>query len=104
MKGLLGAFFVASAIVTYREVSGGIRTPADAPIPLPLPSTYTAPILVYGGLALLPSSLGPIPGMVGWGLVVAMVLNLWTPGSKSLVVSKAAAKKPSTVAPLKAVS
>lgn len=95
MKGLLGAFFVATAIVTYREVSGGIKTPDVAPIPLPLPSTYTAPILVYGTLAILP--IGQVATLFGWGLVVAMLLNLWTPGSKSLTVQ---GKRPSTVKPL----
>jgi len=99
VKGLLGAFFVATIIVTYREVSGGIKTPADAPVALPLPATYTAPILVYGGLALVPGSFAPVAALVGWGLVVAMILNLWTPGSKSLVVQ---GKKPSTVQPLAA--
>lgn len=82
MSGLLGAFFVEVALITYRSVSqGGVKVPDTAPIPAPLPSWYTSAILVYGGLAVLPRSFAPIPALVGWGFVVATFLNLFTPGS-----------------------
>ena len=82
MNGLLAAFLVETALVTYRSVTqGGAKVPAAAPIGAPLPSTYTSVILVYGALGLLPSSLAPLPSLVGWGFVVATFLNLYTPGS-----------------------
>lgn len=75
MKLLLAAFFAQVGIITYKAVSGGVKTPTTAPIPLPLPSHYTAAALIYGGLAVLPDSLGSVPGLVGWGLVVANLLG-----------------------------
>ncbi|HEV3370877.1 MAG TPA: hypothetical protein VG074_15025 [Acidimicrobiales bacterium] len=82
MTGLLGAFFVEVALVTFRSVSqGGLKVPATAPIPAPLPSLYTSVILVYGGLSLAPRSVAPLATLIGWGFVVATFLNLYTPGS-----------------------
>jgi len=86
MPGLLAAFFVEVGLITYRDVSqGGIKVKkaqqSTAPLPAPLPSLYTSAIVVYGGLALLPSSLAPLPALLGWGFVVATFLNLYTPGS-----------------------
>lgn len=76
MKSLLAAFFAQVAIVTYRNVhGGGVKTPTQAPLPVPLPSQYVAPAVVYGFLAILPDSFGPIPGLIGWGLVVATLIG-----------------------------
>jgi hypothetical protein len=76
------AFFVELGLVTYRDVTqGGDKVPQKAPIHAPLPSLYTSAIIIFGGLALLPKSLDPVPGLVGWGFVVATLLNLFTPGS-----------------------
>jgi hypothetical protein len=69
------------ALVTYRAVTQGGAAPPAAPIHAPLPSLYTSGIIVYGGLAVLPRSLDPVPAVIGWGLVVATFLNLYTPGS-----------------------
>lgn len=81
MKTLLLAATVEVLLVTYRAVTGGgTKVPAQAPIPAPLPSTYTSVVVVYGGLAMLPSSLAPVPGLIGWGFVVATFLNLFNPG------------------------
>jgi hypothetical protein len=82
---LLAAFFVEVALVTYRDASqGGIKVKkgkqSTAPLPAPLPSLYTSAMIIYGGLAVLPNSLAPIPALVGWGLVLATFLNLYTPG------------------------
>lgn len=82
MSGLLGAFLVEVALVTYRSVTqGGVKVPTTAPIPAPLPSLYVSAVIVYGGLGLLPDSLAPVPALIGWGFVVATFLNLYTPGS-----------------------
>lgn len=94
MNGLLGAFLVELGLVTYRSITqGGVKVPASAPIPAPLPSLYTSAIVVYGGLSLLPRSLAPLPALVGWGFVVATFLNLYTPGA-----ANAAAKSNTSLA------
>lgn len=81
MTGLLTAFLAEIVLISYRNLAGGgTQVPATAPIPLPLPSQYTAPIAVYGVLALVPAGGQQIAGLVGWGLVVATALNLWNPG------------------------
>ena len=88
MSSLLAAFFTQLVIVSYRDFSGGLEVPGRAPIGLPLPADYTAPIIVYGALALFPDSAKPVAGMIGWGLVVATLLNLWNPSGQ---VNKSAA-------------
>lgn len=85
MKSLLAAFFAEVALITYRAFSqsgvtgGGISTPAQAPINLPLPAYYTAPIIFYSALALIPDSGAQFAAALGWGMVVATGLNLWNP-------------------------
>jgi len=79
MSGLWSAFFAEVALVSYRWFKAGPKVPQDAPFGLPLPSQYTAPMVVYATLGLLPNSLGPVPGLLGWGFVVATLLNLWSP-------------------------
>lgn len=69
--GVLTAALTEAAIVTYRDVK-------QEKI-LPLPSSYTSVAVVYGLLALFPDSAAPFPALVGWGLVVATLLNLWNP-------------------------
>ena len=88
MSTLLAAAFVETLLVTYRAVTqGGTKTPTAAPIHAPLPSLYTSVIVVYGALGVLPKSLAPLPGMVGWGFVVATLLNLYTPGYHNAAVA-----------------
>lgn len=82
MTGLFAAFMIEVGLITYRSVTqGGTKTPTAAPLKAPLPSMYTSAIFVYGGLALLPKSIAPIPALLGWGFVVATFLNVYTPGS-----------------------
>jgi len=84
VSGLLGAFFIQLGVITYRDVTqGGDKTGpgGTAPINAPLPSQYLSAILIYGVLGVMPASTAPLPGLIGWGLVVATMLNLWTPGS-----------------------
>ncbi|HLI23581.1 MAG TPA: hypothetical protein VKU91_01395 [Acidimicrobiales bacterium] len=83
MGSLLAAFFAEVVILSYKAYSrsgvpgGGIAVPAEAPIGLPLPSYYTAPILGFGALALVPGQGQQVAALVGWGFVVAAFLNLW---------------------------
>lgn len=84
MSGLLGAFLVEMALVTYRSVTQGGTQPTAAPIKAPLPSLYTSGIVVYGGLAIFASassSIAPVATLVGWGFVVATFFGVLTPGS-----------------------
>lgn len=85
MNGLFGAFLFEVGLITYREVTQGglvVRkgSQSTAPLHAPLPSLYTSAIIIYGGLGLLPNSVAPIPALLGWGIVVATFLNLYTPG------------------------
>mgnify|MGYP001545292766 CR=1 FL=1 len=88
MTSLLGAFLAQIVIISYREYAGsgvaggGINKPAQAPISAPLPSAYAAPIIVYGALALVPGQGQRVAGAIGWGFVVATLLNLWNPAGK----------------------
>jgi hypothetical protein len=85
MSSLLTAFFAEVALISYRQYAGsgvsggGIQVPQQAPLNLPLPSAYTAPIIFYGALALVPGQGQHIAGMIGWGIVIATLLNLWDP-------------------------
>jgi hypothetical protein len=72
-RGLFSAALVESAIITWRDISG-------TKIPPP-PSDYVAVAVIFGALSLFPDSAGSFPALVGWGLVVATFLNLWTPQS-----------------------
>lgn len=73
---------VEVGLITYRSVTqGGVKTPTAAPLKAPLPSNYTSAIFVFGGLALLPKSLAPLPALIGFGFVAATFLNVFTPGS-----------------------
>ena len=84
---LMAAFVAETAIITYRDVKGGFDS-APSPLPMPLPSQYVAPAIVFGALGLVPDSsrLKPMANAIGWGLVVATLLNLWQPGGKAVKV------------------
>lgn len=69
--GVLTAALTEAAIVTYRDLKQEKV--------LPLPGDFAAVAVVYGLLALLPDSTAPFGALVGWGLVVATLLNLWNP-------------------------
>lgn len=75
--GLLTAWLAQVAIITYRGVK---TTPRTTPLPMPLPSTYVSSFIIYGGLSLLPAEAAGFAAAMGWGLVAATLLNLWTPG------------------------
>jgi hypothetical protein len=75
--GLLSAWLAAAVLITYRGVK---QVPRTTPLPMPLPSTYVSTFIVYGGLSLLPDSAAGFAGATGWAFVLAIALNLWTPG------------------------
>jgi len=71
--GLLTAALAEVAIVTYRDLSQNKV--------LPPPSDYVAVAIIFGGLGLLPESGASFASLVGWGLVLATFLNLWSPAT-----------------------
>lgn len=80
---LLTAFFAETAIVSYRAYHNGISIPAQAPINVPIPAQYTSVVIAFGALALIPGEGARVAGAIGWGLVVATLLNLWSPAGKA---------------------
>jgi len=78
VNGVLPAALAEVVVITYRDVKNGSST--DNPIPhLPLPSQYTAVMIVYGALSLFSGDASKFAALFGWGLVAATLLNLWTP-------------------------
>lgn len=86
VRGLMGAALVETALITWRDV-------AQQKVPPP-PSDYVAVAIIFGGLGLLPESGQTFANLVGWGLVVATLLNFWTPANPLSV-----GQKPSTASP-----
>jgi hypothetical protein len=79
MSGLMTAWAAQLVIITYRAS----KQPAGNPIGgLALPSQYASSFIIYGALGLIPDSGKQFATAVGWGLVVATLLNLWTPGGQ----------------------
>lgn len=76
---LLAPALAEVVIITYRDAKNGSNV--NNPIPhFPLPSQLTSVLIVYGGLSLLPQSFEKVAALMGWGFVVATLLDLWTPG------------------------
>lgn len=68
-----------TAIIVYRSVKQGRA--ATNPIPyLPMPVELADVAVFYGALSLAQGGLEPLATAIGWGIVVATLLNLWTPG------------------------
>lgn len=80
-SGLIAPAVVELGLVTYRAVKSGSATTNPVPY-LPLPSQYGSVAVVYGLLGVLPERAERVAAMVGWGFVVATLLNLWTPGGQ----------------------
>ena len=82
MTGLLSAWIAEMVLITYRGSKSG--STASNPIPhLSLPSEYASSFIIYGALAFVPGEGQRVATAIGWGLVVATLLNLYTPGSKT---------------------
>lgn len=96
MSTFLAAWFVETALITYRGFKGGATAgPING---LPLPADYVGETVIFGALSLLANTGASRFGAVfAWGLVVATALNLWTPnhpGAVKPTVKKPAAKVP----------
>ena len=100
MNTLTTAWVAELVLITYR---GTKQTGPQIGRPIPrlaLPSEYAATLIVYGALSLVPDGQwGQVAGLVGWGLVVATLLNLWDPAAsakagKPVVKQTPTAKEP----------
>jgi hypothetical protein len=87
-KELVAPITVATALVVYRNSKNG--TSINNPIPhVPLPSELASVFLVFGTLSLLSGRAAKPALLTAWGLNVAILLNLWSPGSSVIKVEKA---------------
>jgi hypothetical protein len=79
---LLYPALAETVVITYRGVKNG--TNANNPIPhFPMPNQLASVLIIYGGLSLFPQRAEKLSAMLGWGFVIATVLNLYAPGKQA---------------------
>lgn len=79
-KNILPPLIVAIGLVTYRGVRSG--SSKDNPVAhLPLPNQFVGALFVFGTLSLFSGQAEKPATVAAWGLDVAILLNLWTPGN-----------------------
>lgn len=94
-KDILPPLVVAIGLITYRGIrSGSSKTNPVAH--LPLPSEFLSALLVFGTLSLFSGQAEKPATMVAWGLDVAILLNLWTPGTAPAAKPKTTTAKTTT--------
>jgi len=102
VKPVINAAIAETIVITYRDVKNGSNK--DNPIPhFPLPSQYVSVVTIFGLLAFLPERADRVGSLIGWGLVVATVLNLWTPGGQ-VKLATVESQGPAVPAPSSATS
>ena len=78
---LLAPALAETVVITYRGVKNG--TNVNNPIPhFPMPNQLVSVLIIFGALSLIPKSGERLAATVGWGFVLATVLNLYEPGGK----------------------
>ena len=78
---LLAPALAETIVITYRGVKNG--TNVNNPIPhFPMPNQLLSVFIIFGALSLIPQSGERLAATVGWGFVLATVLNLYEPGGK----------------------
>lgn len=93
MGGILSAWVTEIAILTYR----GFKGKEAAPIKAPLPADYLGSVVIFGLLSLAARTQAEtVAAVTGWGLVVATLLNLWTPTTPTKIVTGTKTKKKTT--------
>ena len=79
-KAILPPLIVAIGLVTYRGIRSG--SSKDNPVAhLPLPSQFVGAVMIFGTLSLFTGQAEKPATLVAWGLDVAILLNLWQPGT-----------------------
>lgn len=87
---LLYPALAETVVITYRGIKNG--TNVNNPIPhFPMPNQLASVLIIYGGLSLFPQSAEKLAAMVGWGFVVATVLNLYNPGKQATTATQTVA-------------
>ena len=86
---LMAAWLAELAIITYRSAANKDSIPNRPIKALPLPSEYAATFVIYGALSFIPESGARAASAMGWGLVLATLLNLWNPDGTVKKVSAA---------------
>lgn len=89
MNPVLAPLAIETVLVTWRAVQDGKKLPVPY---MPLPSTYTSILIVFGGLSLLPDSAKQVQSIAAWGFVIATALNFWTPSGKIRAVNQVASE------------
>ena len=89
MNPVLAPLALETVLVTWRAVQDGKNLPVAY---MPLPSTYTSILIVFGGLSLLPDSAKQVQSIAAWGFVIATALNFWTPSGKIQAVNQVASE------------
>lgn len=99
MGGILAAWLAEIAIITYRGFERGTSGPIAH---LPIPADYIGATVVYGALGLMgKTQAAPVAALLGWGFVVATLLNLWTPNHPTTVRGAKGSSKAHTTSPTK---
>ena len=70
-QALLAALVAEVGLITWRDFSTG----ADRIGGLPLPADYLAALALFGAFGLLRGKAAPVGAALGWGFVVATLLN-----------------------------
>lgn len=96
MAGLYSAWLVEVVLITYRATRPGSNQGTRS-LPWPLPAEYAATFVIFGALGLVSGRGQRVASLVGWGFVVATLLNFWDP--KTGKVKSATAKTKPTGAP-----
>jgi hypothetical protein len=91
VSGLLSAWVAEMILIAYRGAKSG--STANNPIPhLALPSEYASTFIIFGALAFIPGEGQKLAAAIGWGLVAATFLDLWTPGGTVKAASSTASE------------
>jgi hypothetical protein len=77
MKTLMAAALAETGLVLYRDITSEHT--------LPPPGDFAAVVLFFGGLSLFPESASTFAALVGWGMVVATFLGVWSPRTPTSV-------------------
>ncbi len=79
MFGVLSAWLVEIAIITYRDVAKS--NGQNQIYSLPLPADYISTFVVYGALGAVSEvqSASTFAGLTAWGFTIATLLRLYTP-------------------------
>lgn len=78
-KNILPPLIVALGLITYRGVRSG--SSANNPVAhLPVPNQFVGAMFVFATLSLFSGRAEKPATVAAWGLNVAILLNLWSPG------------------------